>query len=163
MEAEKDLSVPECPAAAVPPDVIPSGGGLLSTRRRAIAFCAAVPAAAFVLRLLTPYIIWLMARSVPRCLLDRFGLRCPLCGGTHCAAALAGGDIVRAFYYNPYVIAAALYFLVWYVRVLISCFAGDYREVRLCRDPLRFSYVIIAVTLLFWIVRNLPFYRAVLY
>ena len=137
--------------------------GFLSTRRKAMIFVAAVPAAGMVIRLALPYILRAMMFGIPRCLMDVFGLRCPLCGGTRCCVMLARGDIAKAVYYNPYVVGWLLYLLIWYVRVALSCVAKKYRRALPYRDMGRFSWIVLAVTVLFLIVRNLPFYRAVLY
>ena len=159
----EDRPVPEKTAGTAGAAPGPSDGGFPATRRSAVIFTAAVPVIAVVMRFATPFVIWLMSMSIPRCLMDRIGLRCPLCGGTRCAAALARGDIAKAVYYNPYVMAALVYLLIWYVRVAISCFGRDYRRARPYGRIDRFAWVVLVVTLLFTVLRNLPFYRAVFY
>lgn len=140
------------------------GKNILSTRRGAIIFSVSVLIGALLLRLCVPVIIRVMVFMIPPCLLNEvLGIRCPLCGGTRCAAALARGDIKTAWYYNPYVIIVCACLAVLYLRIAVSCFAKRYRPFKPAISAETFSWIVLIVTAVFVILRNLPFYRAVFY
>lgn len=136
---------------------------IFSTRRGAIIFSVSVLAGLLAVKLCFPMIVGIMARVIPPCLLNILGLNCPLCGGTHCAAALAMGDLAKAWYYNPYVVLGTVYLAAAYLKVVISCFAKKYRPVKLLISTIPFGWAVLALTVVFAVVRNLPFYRAVFY
>lgn len=119
---------------------------------------------ALLVKLCFPVIVRVMVLTIPPCFLNYFfDIHCPLCGGTHCAAALARGDIGMAWYYNPFVLIGFVYLGILYLRVAISCFARKYRPVRLLVSGSVLSRIFLIATIAFVILRNLPFYRAVFY
>lgn len=108
-----------------------------------------------------PLIEKLPSINIP-CLMHLFGFNCPFCGGTRCAGALLNFDIKTAFYYNPMVVIVAVFFAFYLIWCLISCLKKDYRPPRL-KIGNTGIYIIIGIILLFTVVRNLPFYRDILY
>ena len=136
--------------------------GLRSTRKGALALAVAIPVLALLLAAVYPIAAVIANAMIPDCLLARLGIRCALCGGTRGVGALARLDIATAFYYNPLVIALAVWAIYLYARLVISCFRREYKPYR-PRFTERTLWLIIGVMLIFMIIRNLPFYRAVLY
>ena len=135
---------------------------MLDTRRGAITLSALLLAGALLTALAFPLIQSIMAAALPPCAMNYFGLNCPLCGGTRCTAALAHGDIMKAIYYNPLVTVMYALLGVLYVRLVCSCFTKPYRRLRV-NIPSAVSWSALAVLIAFFIVRNLPFYRAVFF
>ena len=100
---------------------------------------------------------------LPDCLFfEATGLHCPGCGGIRATLSLLEGDVPSAIYYNPLIVAFYLLLAVWY---LLFCWNALFR--RQYRRPFAFSpwqgYLFLGVVLLFWVVRNCPFYTAVLF
>lgn len=90
----------------------------------------------------------------PFCVFHRMtGLQCPGCGGLRATHQLLHGHIALAFRYNPLVVTAAPFVLIWLAR----------RWWRGPGQPLSHQAMVIlawlafAVLVTFWIVRNLPF------
>ena len=137
-----------------------NGGAWRSpTRSETVTELAIIAGSALVLALAFPLVSASMARVIPPCFLLTFtGLRCPLCGGTRCAGALARLDFAKAFYYNPMVTAGAAVCAYLFIRAAIPCFAKEYRPYR-PKLGVRSWYVILAVVFVFFIVRNAPFYQ----
>ena len=133
------------------------------TRRGAILLCGGVCLTAAAAALFYPWVRLLMSILCPFCPLHELtGLNCPLCGGTRCVGALARLDLGEAIYYNPLVVAGLAVGAYFLARLFASCFTSPYREYR-PKLPAWTLYALIAVLVLFLVVRNLPFYRAVLY
>lgn len=92
-------------------------------------------------------------RNVPMCPFHAvFGWWCPLCGGLRAANALARGDLGTALHANVVFVCAlpllALYWLDWRAR--------SKRDLR-ARAPGRIGVIaIVAVLVLFTVIRNLP-------
>ena len=64
--------------------------------------------ALILLVLCSGWIAALMLRLLPDCFVTELGLQCPACGGTRCIRAIASGDFVGAFAYNPYLFGTGL-------------------------------------------------------
>lgn len=93
-------------------------------------------------------------RHVPLCPLHAVtGLWCPLCGGLRAADSLAHGRVLTALHENAlFVTSLPLLFACW-VYWSVQSSSGRGRALPLGR----FMPVLIAVALVFAVVRNLPF------
>lgn len=137
------------------------------TRAGAIALLAAIICAAAAGAAVFPAFTALtstpLMSEILSCPINRLsGLRCPLCGGTRCVRALLRLDIGSAFYYNPMVTIAAFAAVYAVARLALSCLRREYKPWRpgvSQRGIMWFA----AIYVTFMIVRNLPFYRALLY
>lgn len=100
---------------------------------------------------------------LPSCLFfESTGLHCPGCGGIRATLSLLHGDLSAAVYYNPLVVLFYLLLALWYL-----LFAWNALFRRQYRPPFRFrswqGFTILAVVLVYWVVRNCPFYTAVFF
>ena len=93
-------------------------------------------------------------RHVPLCPLHAVtGLWCPLCGGLRAADSLAHGRVLTALHENAlFVTSLPVLFACW-VYWLVQSSSGRGRALPLGR----FVPVLIAVAVVFTVVRNLPF------
>ncbi|MGZ4711484.1 MAG: DUF2752 domain-containing protein [Acidimicrobiia bacterium] len=82
------------------------------------------------------------------------GLLCPLCGGTRMVHRLMVGDPVGAFGLNPLAFVL-LPIATWWLFVALTATAGG-PTLRTPRLSARSGWVLAAVTLAFWVLRNLP-------
>lgn len=96
------------------------------------------------------------------CLMYLMGFNCPFCGGTRCIAALLSFDFKTAFYYNPLVVLVLVLLAFYFLFCFVSCFKKEYKPPRL-KIGNTGIYIIIGIVILFTVVRNLPFYRDILY
>ncbi len=136
---------------------------LLPERKDAIVLVSVIAGTALLFVVFFRQINEFAARWILPCLLLTLtGLRCPLCGGTRCVRALAELDIAGAFYYNPMVVLTGVVCLYIFVRLVISCFGKDYKPYA-PRVGEKGMYIILAAYLLFFIIRNLPFYQMYFY
>jgi hypothetical protein len=86
------------------------------------------------------------------------GTACPLCGVTRMVHALALGDPVHAFRLNALMLVLAP-FVVWWAFVTLTAMLGGPRW----RTPSvgrRGAWILLAATLAFWLLRNLPPFHA---
>ncbi len=88
-------------------------------------------------------------------LLNLTGIACPGCGLTRGFHALFHGDFVRALDYNAMIPIYAILLIILYVSLILTAVRG--RGLNLERFPSWFGYLILAVALLFMVIRNLPF------
>jgi len=141
----------------------PGAGNALKTRKSALITLGIITLAVALALVFFRQIHALAQKWLLPCpLLTLADIRCPLCGGTRCASALVRFDILEALYYNPLVIAGVIYFVYKYAALAAACLRREYRphsieigEKGLC--------IIMAVCIIFFIVRNLPFYRMYFY
>lgn len=99
--------------------------------------------------------------NLPVCALnDMFDIRCPLCGGTRCCAALMHGNIAEALYYNPFLIIFGICFVIWYIRAAIRIIRGTAESISPGPVAVRAA---LAAVVLFMILRNTQFYRIFFY
>jgi len=85
-------------------------------------------------------------RWMPRCFFHTLtGLYCPGCGSTRAFHALLHGNVAASLRWNPLFIPLALLLAVLLVRPQLGC----RRAV---------TYPLLAAVVLFWILRNLPWY-----
>lgn len=101
---------------------------------------------------------------VPPCLLNSlFGIRCPACGATRTTMALVRGQWLQAWYYNPFMLLLYLVMGGYFIWFAFNAFrpAGKYKVP--FQKTTRPLFFILAAVLSFWLLRNLPFYRAVMY
>ncbi len=134
---------------------------LPKTRKGALALAAGIAAAA----VLTAVFFLTVEKKVslihPDCLLRTFaGIKCFLCGGTRCAREIIGGNFAKALYYNPFAVLCGMLAAVWYIRLIISLFAREYRPLQIKRS---FLWVFLGAILLFSAVRNTDFYQSIFY
>jgi hypothetical protein len=94
---------------------------------------------------------------LPPCPFHAFtGLYCPGCGSTRAIFQLLQGNLIAAFRYNPltvvflFTLLAYSLFYVW-TRMTKKPFSGFFLK------PL-WIWLLLAVILLFWILRNIPVY-----
>ena len=131
----------------------------LPTRREAVITLLLLTGALLLLLIFFEPIMGFMKKWIMPCALLTFtGIRCPLCGGTRCVMALARLDIAEALYYNPIVVVSLIFCLYLYIRLIISCCRRKY-EPYIPRIGEKGMVIILAVYLIFFIVRNLPFYQ----
>lgn len=136
---------------------------LTAKRSGAVLLTGGICLAAAATALFYPLAWRILSFLCPFCFMNElFGIRCPLCGGTRCVAALVRLDFAEALYYNPLVIAALIVLAYFYIRLAASCFTKPYRRYS-PKIPLWGWWAALSIYLLFMLVRNLPFYRAVLY
>jgi hypothetical protein len=82
------------------------------------------------------------------------GLYCPGCGGLRCVHALAHGDLPAAFGFNALAVLMVPLIVVIWLRWTIRAVRGTVRTT--VADP-RLIRALVAVILLFAVLRNLPF------
>jgi len=80
------------------------------------------------------------------------GIACPGCGLTRCLHFLLRGDLTRAFGYNPWAFVIAPAAVAF---ALLPAVAADVRTLRLRTG---ISWVMLVVTLAFWVWRNTAAY-----
>ena len=81
---------------------------------------------------------------------DSTGIPCPTCGGTHAAAALAGGDLPAALAANPLVALVGVGFLLWAIwAISATLFAALRYSVELTSREKRAAKVVAALLFLF--------------
>ncbi len=90
------------------------------------------------------------------------GLNCLSCGATRATYALLRGDIITAIYYNPFYILCLGWLCYLYARLIISLVKKPYVKYCLTLKPWH-GFVVIAIALVFLVVRNTSFYQAFLY
>jgi hypothetical protein len=84
------------------------------------------------------------------------GLNCPGCGLTRGFHALFQGDVLTALHFNALLPVYLLLFLYLFVSLGLILISGRVFDFR--RFSSRFIYGFLVLTLVFGIVRNLPFY-----
>jgi len=138
------------------------GRSITATRRGAVITVLTAAAVVAFVALFFPQISAVAHLLIPPCAMLFIGLHCPLCGGTRCVSALSRLDLAEAFYYNPLVVVCGAVCVYLFLRVVISCFSRPYKQYR----PRTFRgelWVLLAIYLAYFVIRNLPFYRAVFY
>jgi hypothetical protein len=87
------------------------------------------------------------------------GLWCPVCGSTRAAASLSHGNLVEAFRHNV-LFVPALAALVWvWAAYALRSFVPSTAERGWARNPiarLKHPQYLLAVVLVFWVLRNIP-------
>jgi len=128
-----------------------------------IALLAIITISALGCVLLSSQLVSIAGKLLLPCpLLTLTGIRCPLCGGTRCFKALAGFDFAKAVYYNPLVVVMTAVLGYMYVRLALSCCMRNYVPYKpKISDNMMWVALIIFIS--FFVVRNMPFYRAWLY
>lgn len=99
----------------------------------------------------------------PPCGIKLFtGLNCVSCGATRATLAILRGDILTAIYYNPLYVALLCWFIYLYVRMIISLIRRPYKPYG-PRITLPWGIAIIAVIVVFTLIRNMPFYQSIFF
>jgi uncharacterized protein DUF2752 len=94
----------------------------------------------------------------PTCpLLFLTGLYCPGCGTLRTIHALAHGDVVAAAGLNPLALAMVPFLLFWWGRWALRTWQG--RPVRTTLAHPAYIWGFLALVIVYWVVRNLPFGR----
>lgn len=101
---------------------------------------------------------------LPNCMFyEATGLHCPGCGGVRATLSLLRGDILAALYYNPMVVllyaALAVGYLFFAWNALLR---HDYKPPFDLFSP-QWGFGVLGVVMLFWVIRNLPFYTTIFY
>jgi hypothetical protein len=92
----------------------------------------------------------------PECPFHKFlGLDCPGCGSQRAIHSLLNGDIPAAADYNLLLVASLPFLLVHFRYKAVSFFTGKESRWKVIDSPLT-PKVIVALVLVFWIVRNVP-------
>jgi hypothetical protein len=90
----------------------------------------------------------------PFCVFYRVsGWQCPGCGGLRAVHHLLHGELLTAFRFNPLVVTAAPVGLFFLLR---RWWRGPGREKASHRTQARRAWLVFAVLVIFWILRNLP-------
>lgn len=84
------------------------------------------------------------------------GLECPGCGITRMLLALSRGDLSEAWRFNPFVMTAAPFLLLLFIRVAVRYVASGER--RLTKAENAGVWLCVIGLLLFGILRNTPLY-----
>ena len=125
----------------------------VSRRTKKIAVAVIITAPLFVGICLYGYFDPEQSRWFPKCLfLTLTGWKCPGCGSQRALHQLLHGHIAAAFHYNALLICA--------IPLVAFLFSAEWlrdrcpRYYRVSRNPV-FSWGIVVVTLLWWVLRNL--------
>jgi hypothetical protein len=98
-------------------------------------------------------------RHVPLCPMRALtGWWCPLCGGLRAADSLVHGQLAAALHYNLLFVAALPVLAVWWLDWTVRARAGRSHRVA----PRAVGVAVVAVVVLFTVLRNLPFAHAAL-
>lgn len=134
----------------------------INTRKKAILVTIGLPATFLLIMVLFVILDPIMSKIMPPCALNALlGLNCLLCGGTRCARALAQFDLATAFWYNPYVMCVAAWVFVRYLILAFSCFRREYKPYTPRISKVEW-WILLISGILFFVVRNFPFYSEVL-
>ncbi|MFC4585586.1 DUF2752 domain-containing protein [Sphaerisporangium corydalis] len=85
------------------------------------------------------------------------GLYCPGCGTLRAVHALAHGDVVAALGLNPLAVVTVPFLLFWWGRWALRTWQR--RPVRTSLAHPAYIWAFLALVIVYWIVRNLPFGR----
>ncbi len=134
---------------------------LLDTRGKAIAAIVGIIAFSVLIILFFMTAERKVSLVFPDCILrTATGIKCFLCGGTRCIRSVVAGDIIKAFYYNPFVVLCGISLAVWFIRLVLSVLKKEYRPLRLSE---KYLWVILIGVLVFSVLRNFDFYQTVFY
>lgn len=101
---------------------------------------------------------WLTAHA-PHCTLHRLtGLNCPGCGGTRAFFALVRGDLTASIRYNPWALVLMIGLGVWGAKRVIRVASPVHPRGRPLKMESNTLWAILALLILFGILRNLPWW-----
>lgn len=104
-----------------------------------------------------------LSHIMPPCmLLTITGYNCLSCGATRATYALMHGHLLTAVWYNPLYICFLGWLAYLYVRLVLSLIVKPYRKY-VFSPTLMQGLAVAAICVLFIIVRNTPFYRAIFF
>ncbi|WP_043638773.1 DUF2752 domain-containing protein [Nonomuraea candida] len=83
------------------------------------------------------------------------GLYCPGCGTLRTIHALAHLDPVAAIGLNPLAVATIPFLLFWWGRWVVRAWRGGPRRTTLAHPAWLWAFI--AIIVVYWVVRNLPF------
>jgi hypothetical protein len=83
------------------------------------------------------------------------GLYCPGCGTLRTVHALAHLDPVAALGLNPLAVAMIPFLLFWWGRWVVRAWQGRPRRTTLAHPAWLWAFI--AIVMVYWVVRNLPF------
>ena len=103
------------------------------------------------------YFLWVLATDIYiPCLFNLItGFKCPGCGISHMIVAFCRLDFRTAFLYNPLLFFILPILIIFYIvdRIYYIC-TGN--RIIYGKKVTIFCYVLIALIIIFWIVRNIP-------
>ncbi|RJL24846.1 DUF2752 domain-containing protein [Bailinhaonella thermotolerans] len=83
------------------------------------------------------------------------GLYCPGCGGLRMTHALANGDVAAAAGFNVFLLLLGPFVAYAWIRWTVASLRGTRWRPAIARPPVLFTFI--ALMIVFWVVRNLPF------
>ncbi|RCG33039.1 DUF2752 domain-containing protein [Sphaerisporangium album] len=83
------------------------------------------------------------------------GLYCPGCGSLRAIHAMAHGDLPAALGLNPLAVVTVPFLLFWWGRWALRAWRGRPARTRVARPA--YIWAFLAIVIVYWIVRNLPF------
>jgi hypothetical protein len=130
----------------------------IAGRLRSVAAPAGVAAAATAFTVYVSLIDPNQPGHYPTCpLLFITGLYCPGCGSLRAVHALGHADIVGALDMNPLGVLILPVLLFWWGRWAVRAWQG--RRARAALAHPAYIWAFLALVIVYWIVRNLPFGR----
>ncbi len=85
------------------------------------------------------------------------GLYCPGCGTLRAMHAIGNADVVSALGLNPLAVASIPFLLFWWGRWMIRSWQGRPPRTTLAHPAYLWGFL--ALVIVFWVVRNMPFGR----
>ena len=115
----------------------------------------ALPIAVLLIAVLGAIALSLLAKGPPCWFYTVTGLHCPGCGTGRAAVALTNGKIALAFRNQP-LMMLLLPFVLYYLLKLYIAYVFGRDVLPFFKIGVKFAVVLLAVILLYWILRNIP-------
>ena len=97
--------------------------------------------------------------SLPKCFFhEKTGALCPGCGATRSAMALQAGRWGEAIQSNIIFAGGVVFGGIWLLLVAVRELYTNSRWLRVFRFRLEFLWIALAALVVFWVVRNLPWF-----
>ena len=125
----------------------------LNQRTKSLGLLAVIFGAAAVLYLFSPYESGVYAPCPFRALT---GLHCPGCGTLRGLHELLHGHIGKAFGLNPLMVLSLPFIIYSFLQYIMAGIRG--RPQRNVFIPSGFIWALLGIIILFWILRNVPYY-----
>jgi hypothetical protein len=110
-----------------------------------------IPILIILIYILQDYILALVPFIPPCSIYRAYDIYCPACGNTRSITALFHGDILASLRYNIVPLLLGLLTLLAYLELATYSFG---KHIRLLPRKLAFYLVLIALLILYWVVRN---------
>lgn len=114
-----------------------------------------IPLLILSLMVLKDYILALLPFIPPCSIYQAYDIYCPACGNTRSFTALLHGDILTSLRYNIVPVILFLLALAGYLELAAYSFG---KRLRLLPRKLTFYLILIALLILYWILRNFSAY-----